>query len=251
MDQDTDAVPVKLPNGAEVGVEVLAAGGNSNKLGSPEGLRGIHLGEMEIRAVREYGVSLVAHQLWQELGLDNLLAGIPQSRGAPLQETPRDTEQPGCLAGRQDMVDRNDHNAVARPRSGAMVASASRSSTSGTALQSAGPRWVLTQTPLLLSQVAFADDQQPVQGLTTYGSDPAFADGVRARRPIGRGRQARLLAQISCRSEFLHLTGQRIRPSYRPLPAYPCPGRARCLPQSDRGAGRPLSCARCRSQGLA
>jgi hypothetical protein len=50
MDQDTDVVPVKLPNGAEVGVEVLAAGGNSNKLGSPEGLRGIHLGEMEIRA---------------------------------------------------------------------------------------------------------------------------------------------------------------------------------------------------------
>jgi hypothetical protein len=36
--------------------------------------------------------------------------------------------------------------------------------------------------------VAFAGDQQPVQGLTTYGSDPAFADGVRSRRPLGRGR---------------------------------------------------------------
>ena len=56
------------------------------KLASPEGLRGVHLGEMEIRAVREYGVVLVAHQLWQELGLDQLLAGIPQSQGAPVQE---------------------------------------------------------------------------------------------------------------------------------------------------------------------
>ena len=56
------------------------------KVASPEGLRGIHLGEMEIRAVREYGVTLVAHQLWQELGLDKLLAGIPQSKGAPVQE---------------------------------------------------------------------------------------------------------------------------------------------------------------------
>lgn len=56
------------------------------KLASPEGLRGIHLGEMEIRAVREYGIVLVAHQLWQELGLDRLLAGIPQSQGVPVQE---------------------------------------------------------------------------------------------------------------------------------------------------------------------
>ena len=56
------------------------------KLASPEGLRGIHLGEMEIRAVREHGVVLVAHQLWQELGLDKLLAGIPQSQGVPVQE---------------------------------------------------------------------------------------------------------------------------------------------------------------------
>lgn len=56
------------------------------KLASPEGLRGIHLGEMEIRAVREYGVTLVGGHLWHELGLDALLGAIPQSQGAPVQE---------------------------------------------------------------------------------------------------------------------------------------------------------------------
>jgi transposase len=56
------------------------------KLASPEGLRGIHLGEMEIRAVREYGVTLVAQHLWQELGLDELLDGLQQGRGAPVRE---------------------------------------------------------------------------------------------------------------------------------------------------------------------
>ena len=56
------------------------------KLASPQGLRGIHLGEMEIRAVREYGVTLVAHHLWRQLGLDELLSGLPQSRSAPVSE---------------------------------------------------------------------------------------------------------------------------------------------------------------------
>jgi transposase len=56
------------------------------KLASPEGLRGIHLGEMEIRAVREFGVTLVAQHLWHELGLNELLDGIQQGRGAPVRE---------------------------------------------------------------------------------------------------------------------------------------------------------------------
>ena len=56
------------------------------KLASPGGLRGISLGEMEIRAVREYGVTLVAHHLWRRLGLDQLLAAIPQRPGAPVSE---------------------------------------------------------------------------------------------------------------------------------------------------------------------
>ena len=56
------------------------------KLASPEGLRGISLGEIEIRAVREYGVTLVAHHLWRQLGLDELLGGLTQSRSAPVSE---------------------------------------------------------------------------------------------------------------------------------------------------------------------
>jgi hypothetical protein len=56
------------------------------KLASPQGLRGIGLGEVEIRAVREYGVALVAHHVWRQLGLDRLLAAIPQRPGAPVSE---------------------------------------------------------------------------------------------------------------------------------------------------------------------
>jgi transposase len=56
------------------------------KLASPEGLRGISLGEMEIRAVREYGVTLVTHHLWRQLGLEKLLDGLTQSRSAPVSE---------------------------------------------------------------------------------------------------------------------------------------------------------------------
>jgi transposase len=56
------------------------------KLASPEGRRGIRLGEMRIQASRELGSSLAVQQLWQELGLDELLAGLPQSRAAPVSE---------------------------------------------------------------------------------------------------------------------------------------------------------------------
>ena len=56
------------------------------KLASPEGRRGVRLGEMRIQASRELGISLAARQLWQELGLDQLLAGLPQSKSAPVGE---------------------------------------------------------------------------------------------------------------------------------------------------------------------
>lgn len=52
------------------------------KLASPEGQRGVSLGQMEIVAVRELGVRLVASQLWSELGLDRLLGEIPSTRTA-------------------------------------------------------------------------------------------------------------------------------------------------------------------------
>ena len=56
------------------------------KLASPEGRSGVRLGEMRIQASRELGVSLAVRQLWQELGLDELLAGFPQSKSAPVAE---------------------------------------------------------------------------------------------------------------------------------------------------------------------
>ncbi len=56
------------------------------KLASPQGLRGVQIGDIEINAVREYGVTLVAHHLWHQLGLDELLGGIAQSRSAPVSE---------------------------------------------------------------------------------------------------------------------------------------------------------------------
>jgi transposase len=56
------------------------------KLASPEGHRGVLLGELEITAIREYGAVLVARQLWQELGLDRLIEQLPQPAGLPLEE---------------------------------------------------------------------------------------------------------------------------------------------------------------------
>jgi len=56
------------------------------QLASPEGRRGIRLGEMRFRQVREYGPVLVARQLWQELGLDQMLAGLPHPKSVDLEE---------------------------------------------------------------------------------------------------------------------------------------------------------------------
>jgi transposase len=56
------------------------------QLASPQGAGGVQIGELEMTAVREYGVSLVAQQLWRELGLDQLLARLPQSQSAPVSE---------------------------------------------------------------------------------------------------------------------------------------------------------------------
>jgi hypothetical protein len=56
------------------------------QLASPQGAGGVQIGELEITAVREYGVTLVAQQLWRELGLEELLAALPQSKSAPVSE---------------------------------------------------------------------------------------------------------------------------------------------------------------------
>ena len=56
------------------------------KLASPGGLRGVQLGEMEIVAVRGYGVPLVVGHLWSELGLDRLLAASPHSNAGPVRD---------------------------------------------------------------------------------------------------------------------------------------------------------------------
>jgi transposase len=48
------------------------------KLASPEGRRGVRLGEMRILATRECGVPLVCRQLWEELGLHELLGRLGQ-----------------------------------------------------------------------------------------------------------------------------------------------------------------------------
>ena len=56
------------------------------KLASPEGLHGVRLGDVRINAVREYGPVLVARQLWEELGLHKLLAGLPRPASLDLEE---------------------------------------------------------------------------------------------------------------------------------------------------------------------
>jgi transposase len=59
--------------------------GHLRKLASPEA-GGPLIGELEIAAVREYGGVLVAHQLWQELGLDHLLRQLPHPPSVDLEE---------------------------------------------------------------------------------------------------------------------------------------------------------------------
>jgi transposase len=56
------------------------------KLASPEGLHGVRLGDVRINAVREYGPVLVARQLWEELGLHQLLAALPRPASLDLEE---------------------------------------------------------------------------------------------------------------------------------------------------------------------
>jgi len=56
------------------------------KLASPEGLHGVRLGDVRINAVREYGPVLVAGQLWEELGLHQLLAALPSPGRLDLEE---------------------------------------------------------------------------------------------------------------------------------------------------------------------
>src|SRR5215831_1555446 len=56
------------------------------KLASPEGSHGVRLGDVRINAVREYGPVLVARQLWEELGLHQLLTQLPRPASLDLEE---------------------------------------------------------------------------------------------------------------------------------------------------------------------
>jgi len=56
------------------------------KLASPEGRRGLRLGEVRMRRALEYGPVLVARRLWEELGLDRLLAGLPHPACVDVEE---------------------------------------------------------------------------------------------------------------------------------------------------------------------
>jgi transposase len=56
------------------------------RLVSPEGATSAQIGDLEIESVREYGVVLAARQLWQELGLEKLLAGLARGSGVLVEE---------------------------------------------------------------------------------------------------------------------------------------------------------------------
>lgn len=56
------------------------------RLVSPEGATAAQIGELEISAVREYGVVLAVRHLWTELGLDKLLAGMAARNRVPVEE---------------------------------------------------------------------------------------------------------------------------------------------------------------------
>ncbi len=60
--------------------------GHLQKLASPAARRGLRVGEMRTLGVKEFGPIWACRQLWEELGLDHLLAGLPQSAGVPLEE---------------------------------------------------------------------------------------------------------------------------------------------------------------------
>lgn len=56
------------------------------RLLSPEGAVAAQIGELEIADIREYGVVVAVRQLWQELGLDQLLAGMGGRNKVPVEE---------------------------------------------------------------------------------------------------------------------------------------------------------------------
>ncbi len=60
--------------------------GHLHKLTSPGGGRALRGGGMRMLKVKEFGPIWACHQLWQELGLDQLLAGMRQSARVPLEE---------------------------------------------------------------------------------------------------------------------------------------------------------------------
>ena len=56
------------------------------KLASPEGLHGVRLGDVRINAVREYGPVLAVRQLWEELGIHQLLSTLSRPASLDLEE---------------------------------------------------------------------------------------------------------------------------------------------------------------------
>lgn len=53
------------------------------KLTSAEDWEGVRLGDVEVKATREYGPILAAGKIWEEVGLAELLAKLPRSEGVP------------------------------------------------------------------------------------------------------------------------------------------------------------------------
>jgi transposase len=60
--------------------------GHLQKLASPAGRRGLRVGEMRMLRVKEFGPIWACRQLWEELGLDRLLAALPQPARVPVEE---------------------------------------------------------------------------------------------------------------------------------------------------------------------
>jgi len=60
--------------------------GHLQKLASPGARRSLRQGEMRTLRVKEFGPIWACRQLWEELDLDQLLAGLPQSARVPLEE---------------------------------------------------------------------------------------------------------------------------------------------------------------------
>ncbi len=94
-----------------------------------------------------------------------------------------------------------------------------------------------------LPEVAFAGDQQPVQGLATSGSDPAFTDGVRSGRPVGRGHHPDTLRTkdlVEADHELaVAIVDQELRPQ---IGLAELPTQVACL-LGDPGRGRLLGAA--------